>query len=296
MRDEGLPHDALLQLEATIGDAFATGDESQLQVLGYGEISSVVAWEAHGQRYACKRLPPFRDARDAERYRQTFDAYVTALRARGLALAESVLQTITRDDGSVVLWCAQPVLSAGTLLPAYLKRCNRAEAIAAFRQLADRVVGCVDGRLGLDGQVSNWALADARLIYFDVTTPLMRDERGREQLDVRLFMASLPWVVRGLGRFVLKPVVNKYYEQRGVLLDVVGNLYKERLTSLLPEFIHRANAYVAPPLTTDEVETYYARDARVWAGLQRLRRIDRFWQRKVRRRPYPFLLPGDISR
>jgi hypothetical protein len=30
--------------------------------------------------------------------------------------------------------------------------------------------------------------------------------------------------------------------------------------------------------------------------LQRLRRADRWWQRTVRRRPYPFLLPGRIDR
>ena len=30
--------------------------------------------------------------------------------------------------------------------------------------------------------------------------------------------------------------------------------------------------------------------------LQRLRRLDRAWQRRVRRRVYPFLLPGRIER
>ena len=33
----------------------------------------------------------------------------------------------------------------------------------------------------------------------------------------------------------------------------------------------------------------------MWALLQRLRRCDRWWQRRVRRRPYPFLLPGHGS-
>ena len=37
-------------------------------------------------------------------------------------------------------------------------------------------------------------------------------------------------------------------------------------------------------------------DARMWALLQRLRRADRWWQRRVRRRQYPFLLPGEVQR
>ncbi len=34
----------------------------------------------------------------------------------------------------------------------------------------------------------------------------------------------------------------------------------------------------------------------MWALLLALRRLDRFWQLKVRRRAYPFLLPGRIER
>ena len=51
-----------------------------------------------------------------------------------------------------------------------------------------------------------------------------------------------------------------------------------------------------PPITLSEVRRYYRGDARTWAQLLRLRRADRFWQRKVRRRAYPFLLPGRIER
>jgi hypothetical protein len=34
----------------------------------------------------------------------------------------------------------------------------------------------------------------------------------------------------------------------------------------------------------------------MYALIQRLRRLDRAWQRRVRRRPYPFLLPGPVAR
>lgn len=49
-------------------------------------------------------------------------------------------------------------------------------------------------------------------------------------------------------------------------------------------------------MTAGDVRRYYARDARMWALLLGLRRLDRWWQLNVRRRPYPFLLPGRIER
>jgi hypothetical protein len=71
---------------------------------------------------------------------------------------------------------------------------------------------------------------------------------------------------------------------------------KERLERWLPAFLEESNARVRPALSQEEVRRYYAADARTWALLQRLRRLDRAWQRRVRRRPYPFLLPGRIER
>ena len=57
-----------------------------------------------------------------------------------------------------------------------------------------------------------------------------------------------------------------------------------------------ANDVVSPAVTEDEVRSYYRSDARLWEVMLRLRRADRWWQATVRRRPYPFLLPGPIAR
>ena len=56
------------------------------------------------------------------------------------------------------------------------------------------------------------------------------------------------------------------------------------------------NTAVEPAIDEAEVRRYYREDAAMWALLQRLRRIDRAWQRRVRRRQYPFLLPGKVER
>jgi len=74
------------------------------------------------------------------------------------------------------------------------------------------------------------------------------------------------------------------------------NLQKEGLGTHIELLLEHANARIDPPLELEEVRRYYREDARTWSLLLRLRRADRFWQRKVRGRTYPFLLPGPIQR
>ena len=171
------------------------------------------------------------------------------------------------------------------------------QGAATIHALVTAITTCAGPRLGLDGQLSNWVVVGDALRYLDVSTPLIRDEAGRERLDLGLFISSLPWALRPLvRRFMLRGILEKYYQPRGVVIDLLGNLYKERLGELVPGFIAAANPHFDVPITAAEVRRYYQRDARTWAGLQLMRRTDRAWQRRVRRRQYPFLLPGSIDR
>ena len=97
-------------------------------------------------------------------------------------------------------------------------------------------------------------------------------------------------------RFLLKGILDKYYDVRGVVLDFLGNFHKESLQHLIDPFLELANERISPELNQREILKYYRADAYTWELLQRLRHIDRLWQRRVRRRPYPFLLPGRIER
>ncbi len=160
------------------------------------------------------------------------------------------------------------------------------------------IANAIDSRLGLDAQISNWALdTDDGFVYIDVTTPLIRDEAGNEMLDTDLFLASLPAFLRpGVRRFLLPEILGHYYDARAALLDLIGNLKKERLDNAIPAFLEEANHVVDPPITGKEISRYYRSDAVMWEILQRLRRTDRWWQHTIRRRGYPFLLPGKVDR
>jgi hypothetical protein len=287
----------LASLEELVARALESGDQDGLRVLGCGEVSCVLGWRAAGEDLACKRLPLFAAQSDLDTYRNALQTYLDRLEAAGVRVVPTVLQSFTRADGKLAAYCVQPALPAGSLAPRALAAMPEADALRALEVICARIEKCVSPRLGIDGQLCNWAMIDGEPWYLDITTPMARDDQGRELLDPKVFLASLPWALRGfVYRFVLHSILQKYYELRGVLLDLAGNLHKERLQALIPGFLKLANARVRQPISEEETRRYYRDDARTWAVLQSLRRADRFWQRRVRRRQYPFLLPAAIQR
>jgi hypothetical protein len=130
-----------------------------------------------------------------------------------------------------------------------------------------------------------------------VSTPLLWSDDGRPLLDLELLSRAIPWALRSaLRRFVIPGIVETYRDLRKVYLDLCGNLIKQRLDRWLPAFLDQVARHLDPALTAAEVHRYYRSDARLWAMLLWVRRLDRAWQLRVRRRPYPFLLPGAIER
>lgn len=287
----------LAALDAAVTRAFSTGDPSGLEVLGYGEISAVVAWAYDGRSWACKRLPPFPGRADADRYSALFEEYLATLQVRGVKVVPSTLQRLERDDGKVVIYCVQPLLPAAQLAVRVLERSNAAEARALFETVLGRIVAVVSPQVGIDGQLSNWWVTGDEVAMLDVTTPLLKDAAGRNRLDMELFLAAVPAPVRPLfRRYVVPSVVDKYHDPRGVTLDLVANLIKEGLESHIGPFLEIANRRLSQPIEAAEVRRYYAGDARVWTAWQALRRADRFVRLRLLGQPYPFLLPGRIER
>lgn len=281
--------DALAALERAVQQALASDAAAIPEVLGYGEISCVLALRREGA--AAKRLPPFPSPGAFDAYRLCFEAQLAAFAEHGIPVLASELRRVAGAGGRA--YCLQPLVDSDALVPA---RLSRGET-GWLERVLDLVVAYVAPDRGLDAQLSNWVVLDGDLAYLDVTTPLLRDEAGRERLDLDLFLASLPWVLRGpVKRFALHGILDAYYSPRGVVLDLLGNLVKEGLAARLPQLVPMAAERLGQPLRVGEVRRHYARDARTWRLLQGLRRLDRAWQRGVRRRPYPFLLPGPVQR
>ena len=293
----GLSNDELRRLEDLVEAALSSGDERGLPVLGYGEISLVLSWPPGDGRFACKRLPPFRSRERLDAYRATLDDYLEALGAAGVRVVETEMRAVELHDGTVAGYVVQPMLPAEHLATTTLRRADPEAGHPLIEAVASATTAAVGPHLGLDAQLANWTWDGDELTYFDVSTPLIWSPEGDSQLDLDLLADAYPAILRWPLRHSVAPgILDTYRDLRKVYLDLAGNLLKERLEGWLPAFLDSFNARVDEQLTENEVRRHYRSDARLWAALLRIRRLDRAWRRRVRRRPYPFLLPGPIER
>jgi hypothetical protein len=294
---EHLSDHELEALDRLVGEALARGDDESLPALGYGEVSLVLAWPAGEPRFACKRLPVFPSRERFAAYDRALADYLRALAEAGVRVVETELRAVELQRGAVAGYVVQPILPPASLAPAVLGRSDPAAGHPLVGAVVETAAAVVGPRLGLDAQLANWTWDGDTLTYIDVSTPLIWSADGRCRLDVELIAGAFPWLMRApLRRFVAPGILDTYRELRGVFFDLCGNLLKQRLAAWLPAFLAAANRHLDEPISTAEVERYYRSDRRLWGALLRIRRLDRAWQRHVRRRPYPFLLPRAIER
>jgi hypothetical protein len=279
-------------LHDSVEQAVRNGRAGDLAVLGYGEISLVVAWPPGSPQWAAKRLPVFPDRWAVDAYAAVLDRYIDALRDRGVDVLETTLETVPGERGTVTAYLVQPALTADSLLPQVLGRVAPDPEHPLLVHVVDRVTSVVDERVGLDGQLANWATWGDRLVYFDLTTPLLRTPQGRWEVDGRLLAAAVPWALRpALVRLVIPSIVARYHDRRTVLLDVAVNLLRLRMDDWVLALLQASRRRAGVVLTAEQVWRDYRSEARTWGALQAVRRTDRVWQTRVRHRPYPFLIP-----
>jgi len=278
-------------------EALAAGHEADLAVLGYGEISLVLGWPPDAPQWACKRLPAFPDRARFDAYAETLDDYLQALRQAGVEPVATEFRAVDGADGRVVGYAVQPVLPADTLATHVLRRSDPSRGHELVQAVVAGAAAAVSPRVGLDAQLANWTWDRGRLTYLDISTPMLWSSDGRLRLDVDVLAQPIPWALRSaIERFLLPGIIDGYRNLRGVYFDLCGNLLKERLDAWLPLFLSFVNEQLEAPMTVEDVERYYRRDKRLWEMLLRIRRLDRAWQRRVRRRDYQFLLPNRVER
>lgn len=319
--------DLLERFERGLDPAHPERSAIPATVLGYGEISTVLAIE--GSDLACKRMPMFADEAEIAAYAAAFDAYRAKLHEAGLRLAASRLIPLQqRSGGRRVVYLVEQRLPSHAIGNAVVRRI----VPVAAQRLLQAVLGelakvwrfnreqtgapAAAGprwQLGIDGQISNWVVEGMPaqdglpvrfdLCYFDVNTPLLRRD-GVEQLNTELFLRSAPAFLRWVLRlFVLEDVVARYYDPRRVVIDLIANLYKEGRTDLVSVWLETANRAFAEELAgaglhaidLREVTAYYRQDAAIWRLYLGLRRFDRSLHRGTGRQ-YPYVLPGLIRR
>ena len=289
----------LAKLEERFQDSFRAGRPVGLEVIGYGEISSVVRWDGESGPVAAKRLPVYQSDAARGSHRDLMVEYIGVLGERGVDVLPTDFLEFGEPERSSVLYTVQSLIPADRLAVDVLRSATPEEGEALLRQIIT-LSAAVAGEpwLGLDVQLSNWVLVDEKLWYLDISTPFMRDlATGLSRLETSVFVASLPWLLRWpVQRFMAEDIVAEYFDLRTTVINAIANLRKERLAKWMERAIGIANEVVDEAITLEEVNHYYKKDQRLWAILQWLRRADRWWQLKVRRRPYAVVLPGRIDR
>lgn len=311
---------ALVELEIGLDVAHPGRSRVPVTVLGYGEMSTVLASDTPGlEGFALKRMAVFRGADEAETYAHQLDRYAGELRSAGLDVPPQRSITVESPrTGWPVLYLVQPRVPAESMANSILHAVDDAAALRLVRAVLTRavaVVGAAMGttRLALDSQVSNWSVrgfdsdrprfeGDEDLVYLDTGTPLFRVD-GVEQIDPELFLrlcpSSLVWIVR---KFFLQDVLDRFYDPHLVAVDLLGNLCKEGRADLVAggaevatEVLRGASGDAAP-VTAAEVRAFYRQDKFIWRLFLGLRRLERLAQTRVLRHPYDVVLPGRIRR
>jgi hypothetical protein len=313
--------DLLQKFERGLDPNHPENSKIPAKVLGYGEISTV--FEIEGEpNLACKRMPLFRDQKELDQYATIYNEYNRILKDKvGINVPPYGFASFA-CEGYIVCFDVQEKLPPQSFGDKLIHTLKDDDVIAFFSLVLKQLTKVWDFNkkntgleIGIDGQISNWAIMDfdpnsphvdskAPLYYIDTSTPFIR-KNGKEQLDPELFLRSAPsfllWLIRWL---FLKDVMTRYYDFRLVAIDIIANFYKEQRPELIPRLVQVANDFFAKeakdlgmkPISAEEVRSYYKEDALIWTIFLAMRRLDRFIHNQILRKPYIYILPGKIKR
>lgn len=320
MADITVDSDFLRRFEAGLDPLHPERSVIPAQVLGYGEISTVIAMEGGDPNLVYKRMPLFHSEAEAAAYAQLYNDSQAVYADIGVQTAPGAMVWFAAENGRyTVIYLAQQKLPVHAIANKTVHQLDAAAALTLFAAVLGELQkvfafnetnrGQVE--VGFDGQLSNWAVADldpavgglpdpVQLVYFDTNSPLLR-KNGAEQLNAEIFLRSAPSFLVGLlKRLYLEEITTRYYDPRKVVIDLLGNLYKEQRPELIPDLVGLSNEYFAgrsgfSPITPDEVQRYYREDAFIWRLYLSSRRLDRTLHR-LWGKPYIHILPGKIKR
>lgn len=276
------------ELEAIVAEALRTGDDSTLNVLGYGEVSVALGWPVEQPQFVCKRTPPFA-AQEFGPYRALVDDYAAALRAAGLAVTDTEIVALERDE-QVIGYLVQRRLDAESLGQNILRADEPDPDHPMLAAVAD-ALEVVSPMLSFDAQFPNFAWDGTQLTLVDIGTPLMWGDDGELLLDMKPFSRMLPAPARALAIRELTKLTDRWRDPERVGLDIVANLYREGLDEWVdPTLVALGRRLGSSALTAEAARAFYEEDVKTWPTLKKLQSVERWWQTTVRRRPYDWFI------
>lgn len=298
--------DLLYRFEAGLDPQDVENSPIPATILGFGEISAIFQI-GENREVAFKRMPLFSELSSAEAYVQRFEEYCVLLTRAGLTLPGHKASIVKVPDRPVVCYIAQERFPSERFAHRLVHRLSKEKTLGLLEQIFSEISkvftfnrsGDLSTTAAIDGQISNWVEHGRVLLYIDTSTPLYR-KGGVEQLDPELFLKSAPPALRWIIRLLfLRDVMNRYYDEREVYIDLAANLYKEQRPGLIPDVVRIINRHLSQgfePVTTADAEKYYKKDKLIWSLFLAFRKTDRWVKTRLIGKRYDFILPGKISR
>lgn len=315
--------EVLKKLEKSIDTSDPEKGKVPIKILGYGEISLVFEIVGDPEQIAYKRIPIFKNEKQVNRHIWAYNEYNRILiQDVGINLPNYDVAWFKDNQDKIQFYCVQEKISSEsvgnrvihdlstedieTLILLVMREMKKVWVYSKNHETID---------IGLDGQISNFAIIgydpnnpkiekDTNLVYFDTSTPMFR-KNGIEAMDAELFLESTPSFLKFLVKAAfLEEVVDRYYDWRLVIIDLIANFFKEQRPELIPGIIRQVNKFFKEeasefnmkPITFEEVQKYYKNDKMIWVIFQNARKIDRFIKTKLFKKKYDFYLPGKIKR
>ena len=313
----------LKEFEKTIDTINPESGKIPIKILGFGEISLVFEIIDDPLHLAYKRIPIFDNEKQVKRHILAYNEYCRILEEElNFNLPEHEALWFRNDEEQIQFYSVQEKINPESVGNNLIHHINDKE-VETLVLLAVREMKKVwafnkknkDLQVGLDGQISNFVVMgynsknfaindNTKLIYLDTSTPMYR-KNGIDAMEGELFLKSTPSFLRFLIKAMfLQEVLDRYYDWRLVIIDLIANFFKEQKPEIIPKLIYRINQFFKEeaaefeiaPLTLIEVQKYYKNDKMIWSILQTARRIDRYIMTKLFRKKYDFYLPGKIER
>ncbi len=313
----------LRELERTIDPMHPEKGKIPVKVLGSGEISVVIEIVNHPENLVYKRMPIFKNEKQVKKHEFVVKKYCQLLQNRiHINLPEHDIVWFKDTKGRIAFYGVQKKLIPESIGNNVIHQVSDDEVemlvLLALKEMKKVWTFNKENpnlKIGMDSQISNFAIIDydpknpkvdenSKLIYVDTLTPFIRIN-GKEAMDLKLVVSSVPTILRGPLYYIFGPgVVEGYYTWRTASIDLIANFFKEQRPELIPRLVKAANNFFKQeagefniePFDVEEIKKYYKLDKFIWELLQRLRKIDRFFKVKLFRKEYPFYIPEKIQR
>ena len=315
--------DKLQNFEDKLDPQNPEGGDYDAKIVGYGEMSTVFTFSDKDLTgIVFKRMALFHSNSEVEKYQHDYLEYNKLLNELDMNIPDYGSFPIKGRNKRIVLFLSQKMLNPACVGNKVIHSVDGKESIRLLKSILERfdavyrynLKATNDNeyvKLGFDGQLSNWVVnnwdgsnrlpAQIKLGYLDTSTPLMQ-KKGVEQINPELFLricpASLVWIIR---LFFLKGVLTRYYDIRLVIIDLIANLFKEKKTDLIEDYMKESNDYLGrswpeiKPIVYKEIVSYYKEDAMIWRLFLAFRRMERSIRLKLGK-SYELILPGNVER